>query len=273
VSDPAMRQQPTVEEQERPPANPGARPEGARDENQASAQVREMFGRIAPRYDFLNHFLSLSLDRLWRQRTANRFAAILERPNARVLDLCCGTGDLTFALERRSGRPAQESNTHAAIFGADFALPMLSRAQEKAKASRRRAEFFAADALSLPLASDGFNLVTAAFGFRNLANYEHGLREIFRVLRRGGQVGILEFCVPEKGIGAAGFRFYFRHILPRVGGAISGSRDAYSYLPGSVSKFPAPAELAIWMQRAGFSDVSYELWNFGSVALHTGKKS
>jgi demethylmenaquinone methyltransferase / 2-methoxy-6-polyprenyl-1,4-benzoquinol methylase len=251
---------------------PGTRPEGARDEAEAGVRVREMFGRIAPRYDFLNHLLSLSLDRMWRRRTAKRFASVLARSNARVLDLCCGTGDLTFALERQANISNLANGDVARVFGSDFALPMLTRAREKANTSRHCASFLAADALSLPFASDSFDLVTAAFGFRNLVNYEHGLSEIIRVLRKGGRIGILEFSDPQSGLGAAAFRFYFRHILPRVGGAISGNPEAYSYLPGSVARFPSPPELSKWMERVGFVDVRFELWNFGSVALHSGRK-
>jgi demethylmenaquinone methyltransferase/2-methoxy-6-polyprenyl-1,4-benzoquinol methylase len=250
----------------------GTRPEGARDQAEAGVRVREMFGRIAPRYDFLNHLLSLSLDRMWRRRTAKRFAAILSRPNACVLDLCCGTGDLTFALERQANDLRPANGAAANVLGSDFALPMLTRAREKAAASHHRASFLSADALSLPFAPESFDLVTAAFGFRNLANYEQGLTEIMRVLRKEGRIGILEFSDPQHGFWAAAFRFYFRHILPRVGGAISGSAEAYSYLPGSVAKFPSPPELSKWMENAGFVDVRYELWNFGSVALHSGRK-
>jgi demethylmenaquinone methyltransferase/2-methoxy-6-polyprenyl-1,4-benzoquinol methylase len=250
----------------------GSRPEGARDEREAGARVREMFGHIAPRYDFLNHFLSLSFDRLWRRRTARRFSAILERADARALDLCCGTGDLAFALSRRAAELGREPDSRALIAGSDFAIPMVELASAKGRAAGAPAQFLAGDALSLPFADGSFDLVTAGFGFRNLANYERGLREIARVLKPGGEVGLLEFSDPRDGIGAAAFRFYFRHILPRIGGAISGDSTAYSYLPNSVSKFPPPEELAIWMERAGFADVEFSLWNFGSVALHTGRK-
>ena len=273
MTSPGTESQPVAAEESSSRPLTGTRPEGARDETEAGVRVREMFGRIAPRYDFLNHLLSLSLDRLWRRRTAKRFAAILSRPNARVLDLCCGTGDLTFALERQANDSKPGNGEIAKVLGSDFALPMLTRAREKSAASLRRSSFLAADALSLPFASESFDLVTAAFGFRNLANYEQGLTEIMRLLRKQGRIGILEFSDPRHGFGAAAFRFYFRHILPRVGGAISGSPETYSYLPGSVAKFPSPPELSKWMERVGFADVRYELWNFGSVALHTGRKS
>ena len=155
-----------------------------------------MFTRIAPRYDFLNHLLSLSFDRPWRARTARRFAHILARPDARVLDLCCGTGDLTFALERAAIRAAKGQET-ARIFGSDFVPPMLALARKKARRARHAATFLAADALSLPFPDQSFDLVTAAFGFRNLSNYDRGLREIFRILRPGGELGILEFSEPR----------------------------------------------------------------------------
>ncbi|HXW16755.1 MAG TPA: ubiquinone/menaquinone biosynthesis methyltransferase [Candidatus Acidoferrales bacterium] len=251
---------------------PGTRPEGTRDEREASTRVREMFSRIAPSYDFLNHLLTLSLDRLWRGSTAKRFAEILARPDARALDLCCGTGDLTFALERRARQAAASGTAGASIFGADFALPMLDRARGKASRSHSRAAFLSADALSLPFASDSFDLVTAAWGFRNLANYSAGLVEIYRVLRRGGQIGILDCCEPQPGITSAAFRFYFRRVLPMIGGTISGSREAYQYLPASVSKFLRPDELSASMKSAGFKDVRYELWNLGTIALHIGTK-
>jgi demethylmenaquinone methyltransferase / 2-methoxy-6-polyprenyl-1,4-benzoquinol methylase len=244
----------------------GTRPEGARDEREAAARVQEMFARIVPQYDFLNHLLSFSLDRVWRRRTAKHFAHILRRPNARVLDVCCGTGDLAFALCRaRLGSTAR-------IFGADFVEPMLTRARAKARRHVYPAEFVAGDVLRLPFPSASFDLITSAFGFRNLANYEQGLREIARVLKPGGFVGILEFSEPGSGLLASAFRFYFRRILPRVGALVSGSSEAYSYLPASVGKFPAANELAALMEQCGLADARFVAWNFGSVLLHTGRR-
>ncbi|HEV2342145.1 MAG TPA: bifunctional demethylmenaquinone methyltransferase/2-methoxy-6-polyprenyl-1,4-benzoquinol methylase UbiE [Candidatus Acidoferrales bacterium] len=249
----------------------GTRPEGARDEREAERQVREMFSRIAPRYDFLNHFLSLSFDRLWRRRTAQRFLRLMRRPDARILDVCCGTGDLAFALDRaREKALCYAAGTRASIVGCDFAEPMLGRAREKASRGGRRVEFAAGDGLRLPVRDASFDLVTTAFGFRNLANYEGGLREFARVLRPGGELGILEFTEPKNGALAAFYRFYFSRILPRVGGAISGSGDAYSYLPESVRKFPGPEALKEMMQGAGFREVNFERWTGGIVALHRG---
>ena len=244
----------------------GTQPEGSRDEQDSARRVRDMFGRIAPRYDFLNHFLSASFDRLWRAKTAQRFAGILSRSDTRVLDLCCGTGDLAFVLAKKAARPAR--STLGRFFGADFSLPMLDLASQKNSVRHGTIMFLGADALALPFEDSSFDLVATAFGFRNLANYERGLCEIHRVLRPGGQLGILEFCEPRSGVLAALFRYYFTRILPRIGGAISGSSEAYSYLPGSVQKFPNPETLKKWIEAAGFKDISYERWTFGAVALH-----
>ena len=249
---------------------PGTRPEGARDEREAGAHVQEMFARIAPRYDFLNHLLSFSLDKIWRRRTAKIFSETLARRDARVLDLCCGTGDLAFALARRRARLTGASA--GAVIGSDFVEGMLLRAREKAEQGAGSAVFAGADALTLPFADASFDLVTSAFGFRNLSNYERGLREFARVLKPSGEVGILEFSEPERGALAGAFRFYFRSVLPRIGGAISGDKQAYAYLPGSVAKFPGASELARLMERNGFADVRVHSWNFGSVLLHRGKR-
>ena len=252
---------------------PGTRPEGARGEHEAAAHVQRMFSKIAPRYDFLNHLLSFSLDRVWRWRTAKSFRHILQRPNARVLDVCCGTGDLTFALDSaRASLLANSGTQRLPIFGSDFVQAMLDRAREKAQRHARVATFAAADALRLPFANASFDLVTSAFGFRNLANYESGLREFARVLKARGELGILEFTEPGRGPLAGIFRFYFRHVLPKIGGAISGDSEAYAYLPGSVAKFPSPEVLAALMEKSEFADLRIASWNFGSVILHTGRR-
>ena len=252
----------------------GTRPEGVRDEREAAERVQKMFARIAPRYDFLNHLLSFSLDRVWRRRAGQRFLPILRRPDAQVLDLCCGTGDLAFSLDSlRAKALCYAAGNRLPLIGSDFVLPMLERARVKAARGKRRVVFAAADAMNLPYPSGTFDLVTSAFGFRNLANYDHGLREIARVLKPGGEVGILEFSEPGSGSLGGVFRFYFRQILPRIGGAISGSGEAYSYLPASVAKFPSPLELAQLMVTCGFDDTGFESWNFGSVVLHRGKRT
>jgi len=250
----------------------GTTPPGARDEHEAARFVRDMFSRIAPRYDFLNHLLSFALDRAWRRQTARRFVPILRRADARVLDLCCGTGDLAFAFERARRTESRDPAARVSpIVGCDFAQPMLDLAH--AKLSARAVVFVGADALKLPFADESFDLVASAFGFRNLANYETGLREIARVLKPGGEVGILEFSAPSNGLMSAIFRLYFRWILPWIGGAISGSLKAYSYLPNSVSKFPSASELAASMQKNGFADVQVSTRNFGSVVLHSARRA
>jgi demethylmenaquinone methyltransferase/2-methoxy-6-polyprenyl-1,4-benzoquinol methylase len=249
----------------------GTRPEGAQTEADASRKVREMFTEIAPRYDFLNHLLSLELDRVWRARTARRLRPILQRPDARVLDLCCGTGDLAFALAR-SG-PAR-------VIAADFSHAMLTRANAKTKAhvlgattdSDRPPVFLEADAMRLPFADASFDLVTTAFGFRNLANYENGLKGILRVLRPAGTLAILEFTEPPQGLAGDLYRWYCRKVLPKIGGLLSGNPNAYKYLPASVARFFRPEELASLMTQVGYGSVSYELWTLGSVALHTAVK-
>lgn len=243
----------------------GTQPEGAKSEQEASRQVREMFTRIAPRYDLLNHLLSGQMDRLWRARVAREFKPILMRPDAVVLDLCCGTGDLAFALGR---------NAKARIIGGDFSHTMLVRARVKAAVlnGAARFAFLETDALRVPFGDASFDLITTAFGFRNLANYEDGLREMFRLLKPGGALGILEFAEPPPGLVGDLYRFYCQRILPKIGGTISGDADAYAYLPKSVARFFRPEELASLMKQVGYGSVRYRLMTLGSVALHIGEK-
>ncbi len=228
-------------------------------EEATAHSVRRMFASVARRYDLLNHLLSFNVDRSWRRRTVERLRPVLSRPGARVLDLCCGTGELLLALEAECGSP---------VWGADFCQPMLLIARRKNPSS----VLIEADALRLPLPDASLDLVTTAFGFRNLANYQAGLREIFRVLQPGGGVAILEFSQPPGRVFRALYDFYSRRILPAIGGAISGFGDAYSYLPESVRRFPSAAELADYMRGAGFSDVSYQRMTGGIVALHLGRR-
>ncbi len=239
----------------------GTQPEGSKNQQEASQQVREMFTRIAPRYDLLNHLLSAQMDRLWRARTAKELKPILDRPEALVLDLCCGTGDLAFALQR---------NAKARILAADFSHTMLVRAREKSAAAiqAKPLSFLEADALRLPFSDRSFDLVTSAFGFRNLANYEDGLKEIFRILKPGATLAILEFAEPAPGMLGDAYRFYTKTVLPKIGGWISGDADAYAYLPKSVARFFRPDELASVLTQVGYTQVRYHLMTLGSVALH-----
>ena len=241
----------------------GAAPVGARDRESAAKAVREMFTSIAPRYDLLNHVLSLNIDRWWWWRTARKFDAILKHPNARVLDLCCGTGDMTFALRQRAA-----SGT-AQILGADFSHAMLQLAAVKGRGTTLR--WIEADALQLPFPDGHFNLITSAFGFRNLADYDAGLLEIARVLAPSGEVGILDFGEPG-GLMGYGYRIYFKKVLPAIGTMISGVRGPYAYLPASVERFPAPNEMLERMHQAGFSDPSWTPYTFGIAGLYRGMK-
>jgi len=241
----------------------GAVPIGAGDSQSAARAVREMFTAIAPRYDLLNHVLSFNIDRLWWRRVARTFAQILARPGARVLDLCCGTGDMAFALQHAA------RNSGAAILGADFSHAMLQRAYEKSKDPSPC--WIEADALSLPFPDSQFDLVTSAFGFRNLADYDAGLLEILRVLRPGGECGILDFGEP-KGIMGQAYRVYFRRVLPVIGTAISGVRGPYAYLPASVARFPTPEEMLTRMGWAGFQESSWTPYTLGIAGLYRGKK-
>ena len=245
------------------PAVAGAAPQGTSDEQSAAAAVRQMFTAIAPRYDLLNHLLSFNVDRRWWRRTARTFSGILQRPEARVLDLCCGTGDLALALRRetRGDLPA--------ILGADFSHAMLERAAQKFRG--RNLTALEADALRLPFPDSCFDLVVSAFGFRNLANYETGLREMRRVLRPEGECGILEFQEPRGAMGAL-YGLYFRRVLPAVGTMISGVPGAYAYLPASVRRFPAGEEMLDLMRAAGFREVSWTPYTFGIAGLFRGKK-
>ena len=241
----------------------GAAPEGATDQQSSARAVREMFTSIAPRYDLLNHVLSLNIDRLWWRRTARAFADVLSRPGAQVLDLCCGTGDMAFALRRQAGKSSPR------ILGADFSHAMLQRASSKSTATALR--WVEADALRLPFPDGHFDLVTSAFGFRNLANYDAGLKEIARVLRPGGECGILDFGEPRGVVGAV-YRIYFKSVLPVIGSLVSGVKGPYAYLPASVARFPEPSEMLRRMERVGFREASWRPYTFGVAGLYRGKK-
>jgi demethylmenaquinone methyltransferase/2-methoxy-6-polyprenyl-1,4-benzoquinol methylase len=234
-----------------------------------------MFDSIAPRYDLLNHVLSASVDRLWWWQTARRFRAILADPNAAVLDICCGTGHMTRALLKGRPRGARP------ILAADFAREMLSRGARRFNApeadpstSAPFAVALEADALHLPLRPASLDLVVTAFGFRNLANYEAGLREFARVLKPGGQLGILDFAEPGGLIGKL-YAIYFRRVLPAIGRLISGTGGAgpYSYLPASVQRFPPPAEMLDLMRATGYTDCQWHPYTFGIAGLYTGVRS
>jgi demethylmenaquinone methyltransferase/2-methoxy-6-polyprenyl-1,4-benzoquinol methylase len=246
----------------------GAKPVGADDETGAANAVREMFNSIAPRYDLLNHLLSANVDRLWWRRAAGRFRAILEDADTAILDICCGTGDMTMALLKH--RP----NNARPILAADFARAMLDRGRHKFLG--RNVVPLEADALHLPLRPASQDLIVTAFGFRNLANYEAGLREFHRVLKPGGQLGILDFSEPGGLVGKA-YALYFRHVLPAVGRLFSGpgpgkNAGPYNYLPASVGNFPPPQAMLALMRNAGFDDCAWQPYTFGIAGLYTARR-
>ena len=243
---------------------PGAQPQGATTEQSASAAVQSMFNAIAPSYDRLNHILSCNIDRLWWRKTARTFHTILQQPQAQILDLCCGTGDLTLALLRH--RPAAA----APVLAVDFARAMLERAEKKLPPGR--ATLLEADALHLPVADNSADLLTVAFGFRNLANYTAGLQEMHRVLRAGGEVGILDFSEPDGWMGKL-YQIYFRRVLPRIGAWISGASSAYEYLPESVHRFPPPQQMLAMMRQCGFANATWTPYTFGIAGLYRGVKA
>jgi len=226
-----------------------------------SAAVRRMFGAIAPRYDLLNHLLSLNIDRLWRRRAVT----LLLRgrsPVGRFLDVCAGTFDFALALSRRRG-------FRGLVVGCDFALPMLQRGVPKIEGKPVRPA--CADALSLPFPDRVFDGVTVGFGVRNLADLPAGLREMHRVLRPGARLVILEFTTPSWQPFRALYFFYFKRMLPFVGRIVSGHGSAYTYLPASVLEFPEPPALAAMLAEAGFTSVGWRRFTGGIVAVHCGE--
>lgn len=232
-----------------------------------SRQVRQMFAGIAHRYDFLNHFLSGSIDRVWRRLAVRKVRELISvKPSAVCLDLCSGTGDLALELHRR---------LETSVIASDFCHPMLTRSLAKTAAAgfAKRIQIVEADALTLPFPDRSFEAITIGFGLRNLEDPFHGLQEMQRVLKPGGAVVILEFSKPVVPVLKHAFNFYFRHILPRLGAAISGDHTAYQYLPESVRRFPDQVQLAAMMASAGFEKVGYRNLSGGIAALHWGVKA
>lgn len=225
--------------------------------------VREMFSGIAAKYDFLNHFLSANIDKQWRRLVSKRLKSVLDDKNALVLDVACGTGDLSLELQKKA---------QARIFGTDFCRPMLKIAFEKNNVSEIKIPYLEADGMNLSFADETFDAVTIAFGLRNFSNWQNGLIELRRVLKTGGKLAILEFSAPRVPGFRQLFQFYFSTILPRIGGAVSGSRGAYEYLPDSVSRFPDQKNLAKMMEETGFEAVEYKNLTGGIAALHIGTK-
>ncbi|MDR3745595.1 MAG: class I SAM-dependent methyltransferase [Acidobacteriaceae bacterium] len=268
-------------------ADLGARPTGVSDPAAAAQNIQQMFDTIAPRYDLLNHLLSAGIDRLWWTRTARAVRPILARPEAVVLDLCCGTGDMTLALDKHRPRTAPESvilsggaaavegsavdcsASPAPILAVDFSHNMLALAQPKFVGHNIRS--IEADALHLPFADASIDLVTCAFGFRNLASYPEGLAELHRVLRPAGQIAILDFNQPTGLMGAL-YDLYFKGVLPLLGRIISHDASAYTYLPESVARFPTPPRMIELISATGFTAPSWTPYTFGIAGLYRATK-
>ena len=238
------------------------------DERNAAAtehadRVREMFANIAARYDLLNHLLSGNVDKKWRRRAARMVGEHLPPTNARVLDVACGTGDLSLTMFETTG---------ASVIGSDFCRPMLEIAARKVAATGA-IPLIEGDALRLPFQEGSFDAATIAFGLRNLADAGGGLEEIHRILRPGGWVAVLEFSKPVIPGFRLLFHLYFTRVLPLLGGLVSGSRRAYEYLPNSVSRFMDQEELADLMRKVGFGEVRYQNFTGGIAALHMGQRA
>jgi demethylmenaquinone methyltransferase/2-methoxy-6-polyprenyl-1,4-benzoquinol methylase len=232
-------------------------------------RVREMFATIAARYDLLNHLLSVNIDKRWRRRVAKTLYATLppgplsNKRRALILDVACGTGDLSLTLFESGD---------ARVVGVDFCRPMLRIATSKASRRGFELPFIEGDALFLPFGDRSFEAATIAFGLRNLAGVEAGFKELFRILKPGGRVIVLEFSKPTTPVLRSIFRIYFNKVLPLFGGLISGSISAYQYLPDSVSRFPNQTELASIMRQVGFAEVTYQNLSGGIAALHLGMR-
>jgi demethylmenaquinone methyltransferase/2-methoxy-6-polyprenyl-1,4-benzoquinol methylase len=228
------------------------------------SRIRRMFGDIAPRYDLLNHLLSLNIDRSWRRRTTRLVAP---EGNAPILDVCTGTGDLALEYFAAGGG-------RVPVVGADFCHPMLVRATAKAAKRQLGVRFLEADAQALPFPDNSFQITCVAFGLRNVTDTDRGLSELVRVTRPGGRVAILEFSKPRHWLFGRLYRFYFTHLLPRFGQAVArNNEDAYSYLPASVMQFPDYEALLEKMNRHGLTDTRYHAMTFGIATLYIGVKA
>jgi demethylmenaquinone methyltransferase/2-methoxy-6-polyprenyl-1,4-benzoquinol methylase len=233
--------------------------------DKSETRVRRMFGEIAGRYDFMNHLLSLGIDRYWRWQTVSRVPPRGEGP---LLDLCTGTGDLALAYFRRTQGAVP-------IVAADFCPEMLAIGRQKGirAGANGQMTFVEADAQRLPFPDDSFQIVSVAFGLRNVADTDQGLREMTRVCRTGGRVAVLEFSLPRRRSLRSLYSWYFRRVLPRIGQALSRNRSsAYAYLPASVGEFPSGEALAERMRAAGLREVSFTPLTFGVATLYVGTK-
>ncbi len=226
------------------------------------AYVKRIFSEIAPRYDLLNHVLSLNIDRRWRRQAIARLGVDRDQ-SGRYLDLCAGTMDIAAQISKVPG-------FRGLVIGADFAEPMLRAGADKLQGGRIAP--LTADAIQLPLASGQLAGAIVAFGIRNVADLEASLNEVFRVLAPDARLVILEFSTPRVRLLRALYQAYFHYILPLIGRLVSGHRTAYHYLPRSVANFPVEEELAKKMENAGFRKVTWSSLSFGVAAIHVGER-
>lgn len=227
---------------------------------QSAQQMRQMFGRIVPRYDLMNRIMTGGRDVAWRTMVAEQAAACGDR----ALDIATGTGDLAFAIHKAGAEH---------VIGTDFSEAMIEAARKKAPKHGKDVTFEVADALALPFEDGSFDACTVSFGLRNMVDYGAALQEMLRVLRPGGSAIVLEMTPFKRPILGPVFRVYFEKVMPVVGGFLSGDHAAYRYLPSSVEAFPLAHELAEMMQEAGFTDVRYQMLGFGTVAIHSGVRA
>ena len=226
-------------------------------------RVRKMFGEIAPNYDRMNHLLSMNVDRYWRWKAVRKLAPNKTDP---ILDVCTGTGDLAFAFQKYT-------DGEVAVIGSDFCFEMLEVGRFKSEKSGRPVTFVEADAQNLPFESDQFQVVSAAFGLRNVANTDLGLQEMTRVCKPGGQVAILEFSIPRYQPIKGMYGWYFKNVLPRIGQRLArNNSSAYNYLPDSVGEFPCYEKLTERMLAAGLSSARFFPLTFGIATLYVGAK-
>lgn len=225
--------------------------------------VRDMFGNIATRYDFINRVIAVNFDRSWRKLVVKKLQPELQKPDGLVLDIACGTGDLSLELQK---------NSKAQIVGTDFCRPMMTVAQEKTQKSNLKIPYIEADGMNLPFADNKFDAVTASFGLRNFANWQQGLDEMRRVLKPGGRLAILEFAIPTLPVFREVYNVYFDRVLPFVGGALSGNLAGYKHLNNSVRKFPDQTGFSEMIRKTGFDAVEYQNLMTGICAIYLGTK-
>lgn len=224
-------------------------------------KVRQMFSRLAWKYDLVNDIMSFGLHRLWKRQTVDRALGDAAGRSVRVLDLCCGSGDLCFLAEEKGAR---------AVVGADFTLPMLAVARRRRARDGRRSQFVQADALSLPFPDAAFDAITISYGLRNVADLDAALREMRRVLAPGGRAVVLDFGKPDGRVAAALYDTFLHTMMPAVGWLFHGDPQTYLYIPESLERFPAQRGVERMMQAAGFSNVRYENRLLGTMGIHVG---